>query len=233
MGQFFITCKESRIENNRTFYGCFYLGPFEPGQSITVANALRRTLLSQITGIAIVSVNITNVLHEYSTLPGVKDSVLDILLNLKEIVLKKNNSINKNLKRPQVGYLRARGPGVVKAKDLPLPPFIQCVDPEQHIATLTDDGVLDMKFLIQEGYNFVIQKPKSPPPAEGRLSVSTINKKRRLLLKTIKQELTDSQITGKLWPEFSLINNSVLLSNSKQRSFLPTAGSAYASPLNK
>lgn len=233
MGQFFITCKESRIENNRSFYGCFYLGPFEPGQSITVANALRRTLLSQITGIAIVSVNITNVLHEYSTLPGVKDSVLDILLNLKEIVLKKNNSINKNLKRPQVGYLRARGPGVVKAKDLRLPPFIQCVDPEQHIATLTDDGVLDMKFLIQEGYNFVIQKPNSAPPAEGRLSVSTINKKRRLLLKTIKQELTDSQITGKLWPEFSLINNSVLLSNSKQRSFLPSAGSAYASPLNK
>ena len=81
MGQFFITCKESRIENNRSFYGCFYLGPFEPGQSITVANALRRTLLSQITGIAIVSVNITNVLHEYSTLPGVKDPVLDILLN--------------------------------------------------------------------------------------------------------------------------------------------------------
>ena len=96
----------------------------------------------------------------------------------------------------------------MKAKDLRLPPFIQCVDPEQHIATLTDDGVLDMKFLIQEGYNFVIQKPNSAPPAEGRLSVSTINKKRRLLLKTIKQELTDSQITGKLWPEFSLINNS-------------------------
>ena len=90
-----------------------------------------------------------------------------------------------------------------------------------------------MKFLIQEGYNFVIQKPNSAPPAEGRLSVSTINKKRRLLLKTIKQKLTDSQITGKLWPEFSLINNSVLLSNSKQRSFLPSAGSAYASPLNK
>ena len=56
MSQFFISCKESKIENNRSFYGCFHLGPFEPSQSITIANALRRTLLSELYGLSIISV---------------------------------------------------------------------------------------------------------------------------------------------------------------------------------
>ena len=147
MSQFFISCKESRIENNRSFYGCFYLGPFEPSQSITIANTLRRTLLSEIYGLAIVSVEIEGALHEYSSLPGVRESVLDILLNLKEIVLKKTV---KNF-TPQIGYLRARGPGVVSAAHLKLPPFIQCVDPDQYIANLSHNGFLNMKFIIQYG----------------------------------------------------------------------------------
>ena len=89
MSQFLISCEESRIENNKSFYGRFYLGPFDSSQSVTIANTLRRTLLSELYGLAIVSVEIEGANHEYSSLPGVKDSVLDILLNLKEIVLKK------------------------------------------------------------------------------------------------------------------------------------------------
>ena len=88
----FISCKESRIENNRSFYGCFNLGPFDAGQSLTVANALRRTLLSECPGLGIISVTIENVSHEYSTLPGMRESVLDLLLNIKEIVLKKKKN---------------------------------------------------------------------------------------------------------------------------------------------
>lgn len=147
MSQFILSCKESRIENNRSFYGCFYLGPFEPSQSITIANTLRRTLLSEIYGLAIVSVEIEGASHEYSSLPGVHESVLDILLNIKEIVLKKTI---KNF-TPQIGYLRTRGPGVVTASHLRLPPFIQCVDPDQYIATLSHNGFLNIKFIIQYG----------------------------------------------------------------------------------
>lgn len=206
MSQFFISCKESRIENNRSFYGCFYLGPFEPSQSITIANALRRTLLSELYGLGIVSVEIEGASHEYSSLPGVRDSVLDILLNLKEIVLKKTI---KNLK-PQIGYLRARGPGVVRASHLRLPPFIQCVDPDQYIATLADNGFLNMKFIIQYGnkwlspinstvgaqpYNQDLvnkEKEKTNPldAASTQSRNSTFNKhlkKRRLILKKLKQ----------------------------------------------
>ena len=212
MSQFFISCKESRIENNRSFYGCFYLGPFDPSQSITIANALRRTLLSELYGLGMVSVEIEGATHEYSSLPGVRDSVLDILLNLKEIVFKKNI---KNFK-PQIGYLRARGPGVVRASQLRLPPFIQCVDPDQYIATLADNGFLNMKYIIQYGnkwlspLNSVYDTNNSPPPkgiTAVRLPInkekeetkdqknlygynSAYNfhlKKRRLILKKLKQ----------------------------------------------
>lgn len=158
MQNFFLSCKELRIEPTapKTYYGCFYLGPFENGQGLTVANALRRTLLSEISGLAITSVKVNNAFHEYSTLTGVRETVLDILLNLKELVLKKNT--NKPLLHTEVGYLQARGPGVVRASDLKLPPLIQCVDPDQYIATLTENGSLYLKFKIDEGKNFVFMK---------------------------------------------------------------------------
>lgn len=158
MKTFFLSCKEVRIEptSPKTYYGCFYLGPFETGQGLTVANALRRTLLSEISGLAITSVKIDQVSHEYSTLKGVRETVLDILLNLKEIVLVK--TIKKALLRTQIGYLQVRGPGVVRASDLKLPPTIQCVDPDQYIATLTEDACLTLKIQIDEGKNFVLSQ---------------------------------------------------------------------------
>ncbi len=183
MSQFFISCKESRIESNRSFYSSFFLGPFDPSESLTVANALRRTLLSELPGIAIISVEIEGAPHEYSNIPGVRDSVLDILLNIKEIVLKK---LSKNM-RPQVGYLRVRGPGIVRASDLRLPPLIQCVDPEQYIATLSEDGFLNMKFIIDEGKNYIKVNPKT------MIDLNQF-KKRRLILKKLNQLCNNSSI---------------------------------------
>ncbi len=177
MNTFFISCKESRIENNRSFYGCFYLGPFTNVQSLTVANALRRTLLSDCVGLGITSVTIANVKHEYSTLNGVRESVLDILLNIKEITLKKSNAfyrykrngfpsiyeqVGNSFFKPAIGYLKVKGPGVIRAKDLRLPPFVECVDPDQYIATLADDGFLCMKFVIMEGKGYLAQKFNNP-----------------------------------------------------------------------
>lgn len=203
MSQFFISCKESKIENNRSFYGCFNIGPFEPSQSITIANALRRTLLSELYGLSIVSVEMEGVTHEYSNLTGVKDSILDILLNLKDIVLKK--TINTIGIKPQIGYLKIRGPGVVRAAHLKLPPFIQSVDPDQYIATLTHDGFLNMKFIIQYSNKWLSnQNFKSDHHSENETKnqeeiKSQINlfdctsefslhlKKRRLILKKLKQ----------------------------------------------
>jgi len=188
----FITLKESRIESNKSFYGCFYLGSFDAGQSITVANALRRSLLSDGTGLAIISVKIENVHHEYSTLPGVRDSVLDILLNLKEIVLKKRknpfggptgyknkgfsaiyNKVGSTFFKPVVGYLKVKGPGIVRAKDLRLPPFIQCVDPNQYITTLAEDGSINAKFVIMEGKTYYISKPSAKTNPSDKSNLKT------------------------------------------------------------
>jgi len=158
---FFISCRESRIENPRSFYGSFYLGPFHSGQSLTVANALRRTLLSELKGLAITSAEISGAVHEYSILPGVRESVLDILLNLKEIVLKSSIKHPQNLQQNQMAYIQVRGPGVVRAKDIKLPVSLTCVDPEQYIATLADDGILNIQLKIQQGKNYIVQKPSS------------------------------------------------------------------------
>jgi len=212
MNNVFISCKESRIENNRSFYGCFNLGVFDAAQSLTVANALRRTLLSECPGLGIISVTIENVSHEYSTLPGMRESVLDLLLNLKEIVFSFAqwpgvatvspslahdlvvqsaqrpdyqgtsllNSFKKGPKKPVVGYLKVKGPGVIRARDLKLPPLIQCVDPDQYIATLAEDGFLSMTFIIMEGKGYLIQK------SSASLIDNTFITKRTNLLNELK-----------------------------------------------
>jgi DNA-directed RNA polymerase subunit alpha len=149
MENLLLSCIESRVENNRKFYGRFQLGPFDPGQGLTVANALRRTLLSELHGLGIFAVEIEGAKHEYSKLRGIQESVLDILLNFKKIVFTSQFQIQ----HPQFGYLYFQGPGIVTAKDLKLPVSIQSVDPDQYIATLSYNGSLKVKFIICEEKN--------------------------------------------------------------------------------
>nr|WVD55754.1 alpha subunit of RNA polymerase [Tetradesmus sp. JML-2023c] len=146
---FFLSCKECILENPQNFYGSFSLGPFKNSQSLTVANALRRTLLAELSGIAITHLEIEGVTHEYSTLIGVRESVLDLLLNFKSIVIKNTSPVTK----PLFGYLQVRGPGIVRAADLKFPPMVQCVDPDQYIATLNENGKLLLKFRISDFKN--------------------------------------------------------------------------------
>nr|YP_009106427.1 alpha subunit of RNA polymerase [Geminella minor]AIT95280.1 alpha subunit of RNA polymerase [Geminella minor] len=153
MENFLLTCIESRVENNTTFYGRFQLGPFEEGQGLTIANALRRVLLSELSGLAIIGVDIQGITHEYSYLKGIRESILDILLNLKQIVF----TSDFDCKETQIAYLNVQGPGKITAKDIKLPISLQCVDPEQYIATLSHDGHLVMKLLISHGKNYSIQ----------------------------------------------------------------------------
>ena len=180
----FVSCRESRIENPRSLYGCFYLGPFSSEQSLTIANTIRRTLLSELKGLAITSVEIEGATHEYSTLQGVRDSVLDILLNLKDVILKSQLSFQK----PQFSYIKVIGPGVIRAKDLKLPAFIQCVDPNQYIATLSENGVLNMKLTIEEGKNYLIQKPFNVQTGLNSQSKKILAKK----LSNLKKDSTEN-----------------------------------------
>lgn len=153
---FFFTCKECILENPRSFYGSFSLGPFQNSQSLTIANALRRTLLTEIDGIAITHVQMDGIPHEYSTLDGVRESVLDIFLNLKSIRLKTSSKLEK----PVYGYLNVRGPGIVRISDMKLPSHIQCVDPDQYIATLSENGKLSLKVVLMNSGMFFQTKEK-------------------------------------------------------------------------
>lgn len=146
MEQLVLSCLESRVEENRGIYGRFLLGAFKNGDALTVATALRRALLSQVQSVAIIALDIQGVSHEFSTIAGARESVLELTLNFQQIILR----TNVDLKSPQVGYLQIQGPRVVYANDLKLPTGVECVNPTQYIATLARDGLLVVKFLIAD-----------------------------------------------------------------------------------
>jgi DNA-directed RNA polymerase subunit alpha len=145
------SCIESKIEKNNLFYGKFNFGPFEKGQALTIANSLRRTLLSELFSLKIIAVEIEGIAHEYSTVPGVNESILDILLNFKKIIF----TSRFHYQQPQFGLLQIRGPGSFSASSLKLPHSIQIINPDQHIATLSYNGFLNIKIFICQNKNFL------------------------------------------------------------------------------
>jgi DNA-directed RNA polymerase alpha subunit len=152
---FVLSCIESKKLAATQLYGCFVLGNFPKGQALTLANGLRRSLLSQVMGTAICFVEIKGASHEYQSLEGVHECVLDILLNLRQLVLKSSLPCFPT----QLGYLHVKGPGVARARDLKTPSFISIVDPNQPIATLSTNGQLHLKVLINCGKAFLNQTP--------------------------------------------------------------------------
>ena len=198
-----LSCIESRVENSRNFYGRFQLGPFISGQALTIANSLRRSLLSEISGIAITAVVIEGVAHEYSTVAGVRESVLDILLNVKQIVL----TSNFEFQEPQIALLEVQGPAIVRASDIKLPVSVQSVDPEQYIANLLYDGVLQMKFIICRGKNYIVQTPL------GLKNPDSIFDSKRALINFTKRSIFFKQN----------VNNNTTLSKKNDSSLLKSS----------
>jgi len=151
---------ESLLENSQTHYGRFVLGPLEIGQGITVGNSLRRVLLGDLEGIAITAVKIAGVNHEFATLPGIRESVLEILLNLKQIGLKITSPIQREeiLKgkgiKLEKGKLALQGPAIILSKDLQLPNGIEVVDRAQPIATLANHTTLEMEIILDVGKGY-------------------------------------------------------------------------------
>ena len=122
--------------------------PLEPGFGYTLGNTMRRTLLSRIPGAAITSIQIEGVEHEFSTIPGVVEDVVDMILNIKRIVIRMDGHDEETL------YLSAKGAGTVKAKDLKLPAGVEVVNPKAHIATLCASGRLEMELTVAPGVGY-------------------------------------------------------------------------------
>ncbi len=177
MKDFEIRCDESRLEKNNTLYGKFTLGPFLPGQGTTFGNALRRSLLSELSGLGITAFEILGIMQEFSTMPGLRESVLDLSLNLKQVVLTGKLSCST----PPIGFLKVRGPAIIYAADLKLPPGIYCASPEQYIATLASNGVLNLKFLVSVGKGhstqpYSLYRSLSKIKLQPTLSANSVNK---------------------------------------------------------
>jgi len=130
-------------------YGKFVAEPFERGFGITIGNALRRVLLSSTQGAAITAVRIDGILHEFSTVPGVKEDVTEIIMNLKEVELKLNSD------GPEKIYIKAKGTGIVTAGDITTSNNVEILNPAQHIATLSHDAKLSIEMTVQAGTGYL------------------------------------------------------------------------------
>ena len=157
---------EEQISENRSR---FVLEPLEPGFGYTLGNSMRRTLLSSIPGAAVTSIRIDGVLHEFSTIPGVKEDVAEIILNLKDLVVSSEND------EPVLMYLRKQGPGTVTAADITPPAGVEIHNPDLHIATLNEKGKIEVDLTVERGRGYVsAQQNKGYDDEIGRIPIDSI-----------------------------------------------------------
>ena len=148
MLQYQIDRIEHQVDEDRAQTGVFLIGPLERGQATTLGNALRRVLMGGLEGSAVTAIRIAGVNHEYATVPGVREDVLDILLNCKQL------SINNRSGELEIGRLVIAGPADVKAGDLQFSSQVQVVDVNRPIATVADGHSLELEVHVERGVGY-------------------------------------------------------------------------------
>ncbi|QKJ24795.1 DNA-directed RNA polymerase subunit alpha [Aquiluna borgnonia] len=147
----------------------FILDPLEPGFGYTLGNSLRRTLLSSIPGAAVTNIRIQGVSHEFSTIPGVKEDVVEVILNIKNLVVSSEHDA------PVVAHLSKSAAGPVTAADIQVPAGVEVHNPELVLATLNAKGKLEVEFIIERGRGYVQASQNRNPDAEaGVIPVDSI-----------------------------------------------------------
>ncbi|MCB2223149.1 MAG: DNA-directed RNA polymerase subunit alpha [Actinobacteria bacterium] len=157
--------EEEPLAKNRSR---FVVEPLEPGFGYTLGNTLRRTLLSRIPGAAITSVRIEGVQHEFSTISGVVEDVVDIILNLKGVVLR------VDAEEPQTMYLSAKGKGDATAGDLKVPAGVEVVNGDHHIAALSSSGKLEIEMTVERGVGYRSADKNSKGDAIGIIPIDSV-----------------------------------------------------------
>lgn len=161
-----IECIEVPMDES---YGKFIVEPLERGYGTTLGNSLRRVLLSSLPGTAVTSVKIAGIQHEFSTIPGVKEDVTEIVLNIKGIVMKLHSD------GPKTVYIEASGECEVTAGDIKADAEVEVQNPDLHIATLGPDGYLSMEMVVDSGRGYVVaDKNKSDLQIIGTIPVDSI-----------------------------------------------------------
>lgn len=151
-------------------YGKIVVEPLERGYGVTLGNSLRRILLSSLPGYAITSVKIDGVLHEFSTIPGVKEDVTEIILNLKNVILKIHGE------GPKTVYIDATGEGEVVAGDIKCDSEVEIINTDYHICTLDKDAHINMELTVNKGRGYVSaeQNKKLMQPVIGVIAIDSI-----------------------------------------------------------
>ena len=148
MLQYQIDRIEHQVTEDRSHTGVFLIGPLERGQATTLGNSLRRVLMGGLEGSAVTAIRIAGVNHEYATIPGVREDVLDILLNCKQL------TINSRSTELEIGRLIVAGPAEVTASDLQFSSQVQVVDPNRPIASVADGHSLELELHVERGVGY-------------------------------------------------------------------------------
>ncbi len=149
-------------------FGRFKFGPFNKNQATTIGNTLRRVLLGDLPGTAITAVRIAGTNHEFSSIPGVREDILEILLNLKHVVLKNSSD------QPSFGRLKIQGPQIITADQIGLPSDVTLINPNHYIATICDDSIVEMEFRIERGVGYKMVEQINDPISIDFLKIDTV-----------------------------------------------------------
>jgi DNA-directed RNA polymerase subunit alpha len=168
MNNISIKCLKSEKIESGACHGQFLINSLKPGQGITIGNQLRRVLLNDLGGIAISAVRIAGVSHEFSTIPGVREDILEILLNLKGIVLKSKTQT------PQFGRLKVQGPLVVTADLIQLPSNLEIVNSNHYIMTISTPNILEIEFKFEYGTGYKLASQTFLEENENYLQLDAI-----------------------------------------------------------
>lgn len=163
-----IKCLKSEKIESGACHGQFLINSLRPGQGISIGNQLRRVLLGDLGGVAISAVRIAGVSHEFSTIPGVREDILEILLNLKGIVFKSKTQ------DVQFGRLKIQGPVVITADLIQLPSNLEIVNSNHYIATLSTSNILEIEFKFEYGTGYHLASQNFSDETDNYLQLDTI-----------------------------------------------------------
>lgn len=168
MDTILIKCLKSKEIESGVCHGQFLIHSLNPGQGITIGNQLRRVLLGDLGGVGISAVRIAGINHEFSTIPGLREDILEILLNLKGVVLKSESQ------KTQLGRLKIQGPAVITADLISLPPGYKIVNPNHYIATMSTTNILEIEFKLEYGTGYKLASNRLIENSEDFLQTDTI-----------------------------------------------------------
>lgn len=185
-------------------YGVFVVEPLESGYGTTLGNSLRRILLSSLPGYAVTSIKIDGVLHEFSTIPGVVEDTTDIILNLKQLIVKVNGDCPKKV------YLNIKDSKRVTAADIQVSSDVEILNPDLYIATVSDGGVLKAEITIDRGRGYMtVERNKNTENIIGVIAVdahfSPVNKVNYVVEHTRVGQITDyDKLVLEVWTDGSI-----------------------------